>query len=62
MAAKPGCFAVWRDQNLSPNQQLSEVAIVLFVVECKMTVEFLMELETSHIYILTLNIYIHINT
>ena len=26
MAVKPGCFAIRRDQNLSPNQQLSEGA------------------------------------
>ena len=29
MAVKPGCFAIRRDQNLSPNQQLSEGATVL---------------------------------
>ena len=28
--------------------QWGKVAIVLFVAECNMTVEFLMELETSH--------------
>ena len=27
MAVKPGCFAIRRDQNLSPNQQLLEGAI-----------------------------------